>query len=133
MISQQFESRLMKKGASLVKPDSWPRVNGVPAWLEVIWSNLLMNAVQHAGEKPKVEISWREEKNAYRFAVSDNGDGVPETMRPLLFQPFDTLHRPDSTRGLGLSIVQRLVELQGGACGYEAIPGGASFFFTLPR
>jgi signal transduction histidine kinase len=130
---QRVESRVVKKNATVVKPDSWPAVNGVAAWLDMIWWNFLMNSLHHPPEKPRIELSWREEDGWYRFGISDNGGGVPETIRPGLFQPFETLHRPDSTRGLGLSIVQRLVELQGGKCGYEPIAGGSFFFFLLPR
>ena len=92
-----------------------------------------MNALQHAGEKPRIELGWRREKEALRFQICDDGGGVPVELRAGLFQPFHSLHKPESTRGLGLSIVQRLVELQAGGCGYEPNPkGGACFFFTLP-
>jgi signal transduction histidine kinase len=132
-VMQRLESRILKQPATVVESGSWPEVAGVASWLEFIWWNFLMNALQHAGEKPHVELGWRKETNAFRFHVSDNGGGVPVDLQTVLFQPFDTLHKPDSTRGLGLSIVRRLVELQDGNCGYEPNPnGGACFFFTLP-
>ena len=88
-------------------------------WLETIWWNFLANAFQHAGKKPKIELSWRQDTGGFRFQVCDSGGGVPAEVRARLFQPFDSLHQPESAFGLGLSIVQRLVELQGGQCGYE--------------
>ena len=130
---QQLESRIMKKNASIVEPPSWPEINGVPLWLEAVWCNLLTNALQHTGDKPRIELSWREENGWLRFEVSDNGGGVAEELRPGLFRPFHLLHQPNSTRGLGLSVVQRLMELQGGNCGYEPLAGGSCFFFSLPR
>ncbi len=133
-VLQQLESRTLKRRATLVEPDSWPEVEGVDAWLEVIWWNLLANALQHAGESPRIEFGWREETGKIRFWISDNGPGVPAGKRNKLFQTFDSLHEPDSLHGLGLSVVQRLVELQGGDCGYEVNPKvGARFFFTLPK
>jgi len=42
------------------------------------------------------------------------------------------LHQSGSARGLGLPAVRRLVELQGGSCGYLPEASGAKFFFTLP-
>jgi signal transduction histidine kinase len=43
------------------------------------------------------------------------------------------LYQLDSGRGTGLALVQRLVELQGGRCGYEPVqPRGSCFYFTLP-
>jgi signal transduction histidine kinase len=132
-VLQRLESRILKKSATITEPGSWPEVNGVADWLEFIWWNFVANALQHAGEKPQIELNWRQEKNELRFQVCDNGVGVPAEVREKLFQPFDTLHKPDSRWGLGLSVVQRLVDLQGGDCGYEPNPkGGACFYFTLP-
>lgn len=130
---QRLESRAARKNATVVKPETWPEVNGVAAWLDFIWSSFLTNALQHTGEKPRIELGWHEEGDGYRFEISDNGGGVTEAMRPVLFQAFDTLHNPNGARGLGLSIVRRLVELQGGSCGYEPIEGGSRFFFRLPK
>jgi signal transduction histidine kinase len=132
-VLQRLESRVLKKSATITQPGSWPEVNGVAEWLEFIWWNFVMNALQHAGEKPQIELNWQKEKNGFRFQVCDGGGGVPAEARAGLFQPFDSLHQPGSTYGLGLSLVQRLVDLQGGDCGYEPnSKGGACFFFTLP-
>jgi K+-sensing histidine kinase KdpD len=128
---QRLESRTLKKGAKVTAPDSWPEVEGVPAWLEFVWWNFLANALQHGGLK--IQLGRIQEKGEHRFWVSDNGAGVPASTQTRLFQTFDSLHEPGSTRGLGLSLVQRLMELQGGSCGYKANPeGGAFFYFTLP-
>ncbi len=132
-VLQRLESRILKSSAKVTGPGSWPAVNGVADWLEFIWWNFLTNALQHAGEKPQIELNWRQEKNGLRFQVCDNGAGVPAEVHARLFQPFDTLHKPDSGWGLGLSVVQRLVDLQGGDCGYEPNPKrGGCFYFTLP-
>jgi signal transduction histidine kinase len=131
-VLQRLESRILKKSATVAEPGSWPEVNGVADWLELIWWNFVANALQHAGEKPRIELNWHQEKDGFRFQICDNGGGVPAEVREKLFQPFDTLHKPGSTWGLGLSCVQRLVDLQGGNCGYEPLPGGSLFFFTLP-
>jgi len=133
-VLQKLESRTLKKHATIIEPGSWPIVEGVDSWLEFIWWNFLANALQHAGESPQIEFGWREETGKILFWISDNGPGVSADKRGKLYQPFDSLHEPDSGRGLGLSVVRRLVELQGGDCGHEANPeGGARFFFTLPK
>jgi signal transduction histidine kinase len=132
-VLQRLESRFLKTEATVAEPGSWPEVNGVADWLEFIWWNFLANALQHAGEKPRIELNWRQEKEGFRFQVCDHGGGVPAEVRASLFQPFDSLHKPGSTYGLGLSVVQRLADLQGGDCGYEPNPkGGSCFYFTLP-
>jgi signal transduction histidine kinase len=133
-VLQRLESQILKKQATVAEPGSWPEVDGVADWLEFIWWNFVVNALQHAGEKPRIELSWHKEKDGFRFQVCDNGGDIPAEVCAKLFQPFDSLHKPDSGRGLGLSIVQRLVDLQGGNCGYEPNPkGGSLFFFTLPK
>jgi signal transduction histidine kinase len=130
-VMQRLESRVLKKGAAVSGPDSWPTAAGVAGWLEFIWWSLLANALQHGGDQ--IRLGWERRKNETKFWISDNGGGVPVELRAKLFQTFDSLHQPGSTPGLGLSVVQRLVELQGGHCGYEPKPKGeARFFFTLP-
>jgi signal transduction histidine kinase len=106
---------------------------GVSSLLETIWWNLLVNALQHGKEKVRLELGWSQNVREFLFWVCDNGDGVPPRIVSNLFQPFHSLHHTNARKGLGLSIVQRLVELQGGCCRYEPNPqGGSCFHFTLP-
>lgn len=131
---QRLEGQIAKKHASVTQPESWPEVLGVGRMLETIWWNLLANALQYSGEAPQIRLGWSEEAANCKFWVCDDGPGVSAMMRAKLFQPFNTLFETNASRGLGLSITQRLVELQGGRCGYQAADGGGSeFFFTLPN
>ena len=128
----RLESRILKRGAVVVQPVAWPDVLGVSPWLEAVWWNLIANALTHGGGPIHIELGWRED-GVQRFWVRDNGPGVPQNQRDRLFQPFHRLHEPDAAKGLGLTIVQRLVEMQGGSCQYEApAEGGSCFSFTLP-
>jgi len=130
-ILQQLESKILKKGATVDFPDSWPEVNGVATWVEFAWWNFITNAIQHGGNK--IQLGWTREGSEHRFWIADDGPGVPARLRARLFQTFDSLHEPSSMRGLGLSTVQRLVDLQGGRCGHEAEnAAGTYFYFTLP-
>jgi signal transduction histidine kinase len=132
-VLQQLESRILKKNARVSQPETWPDVEAIASSVEVIWWNLLANALEHAGEAPQIELGWRNEGEQFHFWISDSGPGVSETARPKLFQPFEALHQSNSSRGLGLSLVQRLVELQGGTCNYEpGAAGGSVFSFSLP-
>ncbi|HTB86171.1 MAG TPA: HAMP domain-containing sensor histidine kinase [Candidatus Sulfotelmatobacter sp.] len=129
-VRQELEARILKKQACVKSPQTWPQVEGVPGWIAYTWWNFIVNALQHGG--PQIHLGWLAEKNGHRFWINDNGPGVPVQWRAKLFQPFDSLSQADSTRGLGLSVVQRLVELQDGQCGYELNLSGPRFFFTLP-
>jgi K+-sensing histidine kinase KdpD len=133
LVLDKLNRKLVKNGASISQPDSWPEVEGVSAWLRVIWLNLLLNSLQFGGHAVKLELGWKMAKDEVRFWVVDNAGGVPLEKRKKLFQPFETLFEPDATQGLGLSIVQRLVSLQKGRCGYEPhTESGSLFYFTLP-
>ena len=132
-VLQRQERQILKQSAVVTQPSSWPEVEGVSPWLEVVWGNLVSNALQHGKATARIELGWSQNGREFRFWVSDNGDGVPSEKLSNLFQPFHLLHHSNARKGLGLSIVQRLVDLQGGRCGYEArAEGGSRFYFTLP-
>jgi K+-sensing histidine kinase KdpD len=129
----RVEVRSMREGATLSKPESWPDVKGEPSYSESIWQMLLENALNHSRKGPRIEIGWEPLDDRFRFWVRDDGAGVPSEATSMLFQPFNRLHEASAARGLGLAIVERLVSLQAGTCGYERQPkGGACFYFTLP-
>lgn len=131
-VLKQLEPEIQRTGATVVLPPSWPKAAGISKWVHVIWWNLLGNALKHGGKAPRIQVDWQAEGSGFRFSVADNGAGVIPAILPGIFRPFDQLHT-GHTIGLGLSIVQRLVDLQGGSCGYEGLAeGGARFFFSLP-
>jgi len=103
-----------------------------------IVSNLLLNAVTHAFEgqaQPRlVRLSLHDEGGMVRLDVRDNGRGVPEEIRPRLFEPFFTTKRGSGGSGLGLHIVQTLVQRMGGELRLDEAPGpGLGFIIRLPR
>ena len=130
---QRLETRRMKSEAALDLPADWPACTGVPAWTEIVWEELLANSLRHAGPRPRLALGWEHTDDGILHWLRDSGPGVAPAKRGLLFHPFERLHELGAPRGYGLPIVRRLVELQGGRCGYrpEPEPGG-TFFFTLP-
>jgi signal transduction histidine kinase len=128
----QLETELQQNGVIVESPSNWPEVAGVAAWLESIWWNLLQNAVKHNESSAPIQLGWRPAGEWLRFWVANRGAVVPAEMEDQLFRRFDQLHLQPSA-GLGLSLVQRLVSLQGGSCGYERMENNLSaFYFTLP-
>jgi signal transduction histidine kinase len=129
---ERLESKISETGASVSQPESWPELKGVCEWTEEVWWNLLLNALQHAGSAPRIELGWEEENGLLKFWIRDDGQGVAENRRDKLFQPFYQLHTTDSAPGLGLPIIQRLVALQGGECDYAAAHNErARFIFSF--
>ncbi len=133
LVLQRHEREILRKRATIAQPDDWPKVRGVASWLEAIWGNLISNSLEHGSEGNQITLGWERRENDLRFRVTDTGPGVAAEKAADLFQPFNLLHRLNAREGLGLSIVQRLVELQGGTCSYSPGQGGGStFYFTLP-
>lgn len=129
---ERLRSEITERAATISEAKSWPDVQGDESLLEAVWRNLISNSLRHSGSRPHIEIGWDAELPQLRFWIRDHGIGVPEPFRALLFQPFNQLHQPNALRGFGLALVQRLIHVQGGQCGYEAPSSGGSFFyFTL--
>jgi signal transduction histidine kinase len=130
---QTLDMQARAAGAKTVVSKSWPTVTGAAPHVELMWTNLLANSLQHGGPSPRIEIGWERAGPQTRFWVRDSGPGVGPAKRAQLFHPIDRLNELNAPRGYGLSLVQRLAELQGGTTGYDPQPApGGTFFFTLP-
>jgi len=114
------------------------RVEGDPALLKQVLVNLLANAVKFTRTRHPavVEVGRRTEtEGAAAYYVRDNGVGFDRARAEKLFGVFQRFHSPAEFEGtgVGLAIVQRVVERHGGRVWAESAPGeGATFYFTLP-
>jgi two-component system, sensor histidine kinase and response regulator len=121
--------------AEIIQPDNWHQAIGYAAWIEEVWTNYFTNALKYGGRPPKVELGSTDLGNGYiKFWVKDNGNGLSPEEQQHLFVPFTRISQVRvEGHGLGLSIVQRIVERCGGQVGVESQKGtGSTFFFTLP-
>jgi light-regulated signal transduction histidine kinase (bacteriophytochrome) len=112
-------------------------VYGDPALIRLVWSNLLSNAVKFTSMKknPHIEISCENVGDTCEFSVRDNGIGFDMKYAERLFGVFRRLHnaRQFEGTGVGLAIVQRIIQKHGGKVRAEGSPDkGAVFSFTLP-
>lgn len=93
--------------------------------------NLVRNAMQ-ATPRGRVRISWFDDDEGRGFIVEDDGPGIPESVRPHLFEPFYTTKTVGEGTGLGLSVVHAIAETHGGRISVDESPlGGASFRLLL--
>ena len=102
-----------------------------------VFQNLLTNAVKYM-DKPngKIKVGFVEEEDSWKFSVADNGPGIDERYFEKIFKIFQTLSPRDGVEstGIGLSIVRKVAELNGGAAWVESEVGkGSTFFFTLQK
>lgn len=104
--------------------------------LEMIFGNLLDNAVKYAGEQPAVEVQVLvQPRGRVITRIADNGQGIPPKMRKKIFRMFfrggDELQRAKKGTGLGLYIVRTLVHLIGGKIRVTDRPGGLGSVFEV--
>ncbi len=105
--------------------------------LQQVFANLIGNAVKyHPSNNGKIVISVKEQDDFYEFAVADNGLGIDPQYHERIFTIFQTLQARDTieSTGIGLSIVKKIVEGQGGKIWVESQLGdGATFYFTWKK
>ena len=121
--------------ARIALPQMWPRAIGYEPWVEEVWANYLSNAIKYGGCPPYLELGATSGTGSVvRFWVRDNGPGIPTAAQSRLFTSMNGTGRlGPSEHGLGLPIVQRIVEKLRGKVGVESEAGrGSLFFFTLP-
>jgi signal transduction histidine kinase len=101
--------------------------------LERALYNLLLNACEAiTGEDGRINVDLREVAGGLQIRVSDNGRGVPESIRGKLFEPFIS-HGKENGTGLGLTVVQKIVQDHGGDVMVEKTSEeGTVFRITLP-
>lgn len=113
-------------------PENLPLVPLDPVLMELVFVNLIENAVRHAPDAP-LDISARERMDAIEVSVADRGPGLkPED----LGRVFEKFYRASAApgAGLGLAICKAVVEAHGGTIIAENRPGGGAVFrLTLPR
>jgi signal transduction histidine kinase len=136
-VQRRLASVIAEYQAEMVVPDTWPAALGYGPWVEEVWVNYISNAIQYGGRPPRVELGAEAQPDGMvRFWVQDNGSGLMPEARARLFVPFTQLaHLNGKGHGLGLSIVQRIVDRLGGQVEVdsEGVPGrGSVFSFTLP-
>jgi signal transduction histidine kinase len=118
-----------------------PPLHSECSGLNQIWTNLLDNAIDAVPQHGHIGIhTWAEEKASDTseshtdlcISVSDNGVGIPLESQPQIFDPFYTTKPVGVGTGIGLGIVQRIVEQYGGVIRFSSEPGNTEFVVRIP-
>jgi PAS domain S-box-containing protein len=115
-----------------------PNAYGDRNLLQQVWVNLLTNALKFSSHKalPLIEIGAVDADGTCVYYVKDNGAGFDPRYVHKLFGVFQRLHTEDEFEGtgVGLALVQRIVQRHGGTVRAEGeVDKGATFYFTLPN
>ena len=117
-------------------PENLPTLEGDPVRLSQALLNYIHNAVKFT-ESGTITVRVAREHDRVLFEVRDTGIGIAEEDQEKVFEPFETiLEDKDDPRlgmGIGLKIVEHIVDLHDGETWFESKAGaGSSFFFTIP-
>jgi signal transduction histidine kinase len=108
-----------------------------PARFGQVIDNLVSNAIKFSPSGTAVQVGLRAQEGGFAFSVQDQGPGIAEGERKLLFRSFQKLSaRPtagEKSTGLGLAIVKRIVDAHGGRIEVDSTVGaGTRFTVTVP-
>ena len=122
-------------GYKLELDENLPLLKVVPQDIGRVLLNLINNAFQAVTdvEKPEVVVSTQKLLDKIEIKVSDNGPGIPDSIKDKIFQPFFTTKPTGQGTGLGLSLSYDIVKAHGGELKVTSITGeGATFTVSLP-
>ncbi len=131
-----FQKAISKQQIELVVADL-PDCEADLSLLTQVWINLISNAIKYTGktENAKIEIGYQIIGDQGTYFIRDNGAGFDMQYADKLFGVFQRMHREHEFEGtgIGLAIVQRIIQRHGGTIwANAAVDQGATFYFTIP-
>ena len=135
-LDEIFDSLAPPETFTIVVQPDLPTLVARKLLLSQVLSNLISNAIKHHDRSDgRIEIAVTPKGNSYEFSVTDDGPGIAPDDHEKVFGIFETLKSRDAqeSTGIGLSIVKKIVETEGGQIVLESDTGkGATFRFTWP-
>lgn len=115
-----------------------PTVKAERLRLQQVFQNLVANGLEHHDrDQGRVRVGWAEEGGKVEFTVEDDGPGIPDELKERLFrmfQPIPSKGKKKRGTGVGLALVKKIVESNGGTIAVENVaPRGTRFRFTWPK
>ncbi len=110
------------------------KISSCPTYLEIVWSNLISNAIKFTNDGGNVTITLKKEDNNAKITVSDTGCGIDKETGKRIFDKFyqgDT-SRKSQGNGLGLALVKKVIDVLGGDISVSSeLNKGSTFTVTL--
>lgn len=137
LLKEVIDSLNPSKRFTIKLSDELPCLKTARIPLSQVFANLISNSIKHHQRTAgKIDIGVRDLGTYYEFYVADDGPGIEPEYFHKIFEVFQTLQSKDEleSTGIGLSIVKKIIESQGGAITVESKKGkGATFRFTWPK
>jgi signal transduction histidine kinase len=132
-VLNELEARIVAKNIVVVRPEQFPSISYSPERLYQIFSNLIGNAVKFLEtSQPQLELGFRRKQRCLEFFVCDNGAGIAPHLRGKALELFSRLNPAVEGSGVGLAMVKRIVEHNGGTVRLEDSPsGGLTVVFSV--
>ena len=106
-------------------------------WLRIVFRNLFSNAIKYGGTGCTIAFGFEDHGSHYQCNVYNSGPPIPKDRRDKLFKRFSRIGvaggKEEKGMGLGLYLVEEIMQKHGGDIWYEAEEDGSNFVFTLPR
>ncbi len=135
-VLDSLDAVIREQHVEIVRPETDIPLFGDRSRMCQIWMNLVENAIKYSREnsRPRIELGLRNDGGETVFYVQDNGIGIAPDYRDKIFKMFEKLDSRSPGAGLGLSMIQRIVEKCGGRIWVESegLGHGSCFCFTLP-
>ena len=136
-VLELVHGRISQRGINVQVAENLPSIFGDRQRIREVLQNLIDNAAKFMGDQPapRIDIGQQGEMVGKPvFFVKDNGIGISPEYQDRIFGLFEKLNVQTEGTGIGLALVKRIVESQGGRIWVESELGnGAVFYFSLPR
>jgi signal transduction histidine kinase len=135
LVQEVVASLALPPGCTVAVARDLPRFVTNRLHLELVFSNLIRNAIEHHHRPGEayIDIGATPVKGGYRFSVVDDGPGILPEYQPQIFELFRRLHVDGTGTGMGLALVKKIVERVNGRIEVESDGrAGAAFHFTWP-
>ncbi|MDJ0648503.1 MAG: response regulator [Xenococcaceae cyanobacterium MO_188.B19] len=123
----------LKQGVDVIKNyEQIPEIYCYPDSLNQVWTNLIHNALQAMNYQGQLTIDVTKEKNHLQVKITDTGKGISQEIMPQIFKPFFTTKPAGEGSGLGLDIVNKIINKHQASIDVDSIPGKTTFTVTIP-
>ena len=136
-VATMVDRQAVERGVKIEISPDMPDVFGDRVRLREVLQNLTENAIKFSsdGPDPRIKVGWRDESPDPIYYVHDNGQGIDPAYHDKIFGLFERLDPEIEGTGVGLALVQRIMEEHGGKIWVESegVGSGSTFCFTIPR